>query len=569
MGTWIKRTGSLLLCGTLIFSLTACRDRDDQREEITPPAENVVEVTNAPAPAEDPVAVSENPGAEPAPEAEPQVKPDDDEKFRNPNRTLSDYSANPVREFQNISGLSFENGLPMSGQTLYSANFTEIGNYGEIEYIGGGYYKVSQYTAESDNVNCWGLVDASGKEILPCEYAMIQRVSVPYAIKRGKTTTDMDQCGRYLSLVKAEDKLESGEDAYLTVGDDYYSGYETFYDLQGKKHVDVPRIDQNNPAEQIYEWEDYIVLEQKQAPAENPEGEISETCYKFYDSNGTIIMEKEADKCSLGYGYMITMDSGDRYQVRDKNETILYISDNTIEPVPGNGKYIKVYAIDGYSSEYSLMDLDGNKILGDKSFIDILFVYGDVACVETDNDNQKIICLNNPEEKISNIYSGTTIRCLAGYVFMQYDIDLTWTLCSKDGKIRENISEEPVNLCATTNGSFAAFFNSTDDSENSIIMEERLLPGLFTMQDGERLAACEVLKGVNILEKFGSYDEIHAIDGYLFCLNKKTDMWTVFSLEYIYDDKEQEESQSGEASQVGEAPEAENIPSGLLAPPTP
>lgn len=561
MGTWIKRTGSLLLCGTLIFSLTACRDRDNQREEITPPAENVVEVTNAPALAEDPVAVSEDPVAESAQEAETQVKPNDG-KFRDPNQTLINYYAKWVGEFSNISGLSFENGLPMSGQTLYSAIFTELGNYGEIEYIGDGYYKVSQYTAESDNVNCWGLVKASGEVILPCEYAIIQRVSVPYAIKRENTTTDMDQCGRYLSLVKAEDKLDSGEEAYLTVGDDYYSGHETFFDLQKTKHVEGLRVEQNNSVKQIYEWEDYIVLEQKQAPAENPEGEISETCYKFYESNGTIIMEKEADKCSLGCGYMIMIDSGDSYQVYDKYENPLYNSDNPIEPVPGNGEYIKV-SIDGYYSGYSLMDLEGNEILGDKSFIDILFVYGDVACVETGNGDQKIICLKNPEEEITSIYSGTGIQCLAGYVFMKYDYDPTWTLCSKKGKIREKISDKPENLCAPTGATVRVFIN-----DGQYTVEESILPGLFTMKVGEKLGACEVFEGINILEQYGVYDQIHAVDGYLFCLNEETDMWTVFSLEYEYDSAQgQEESQSGEAT-----PEAENIPdkieSGLLAPPT-
>ncbi len=206
----------------------------------------------------------------------------------------------------------------------------------------GNYFKVrtTELTSATDlkAVNCYGVVDATGKEIIPKKYAVIDSLSDRYAkvCEATEITTNKDEALMYLSS-----SLFS-----VTASDDdtFYKGVWYVYDLTSGQMVSGAT---GTNATSVYATEDLLTYttDDNKRVTVNSKGQILPQNVSKHDNGSYAIVEK-------GKGTMY-----------DANGNILftYSDDDYVPSSWEDGSYV-ARKYDNGKTDYAIMD-NGGKIL--------------------------------------------------------------------------------------------------------------------------------------------------------------------------------------------------------------
>ena len=171
--------------------------------------------------------------------------------------------------------------------------YTAVSGFGPLTYsLCDPYYTVTQkelpLSKDPAALNCFGLVDASGKEIFPQEYASFETLSERFVYAIKVTSATEDDLNNILWL---EGTLfgESEDTSY------YYNGVAELYDLETMKTV--PGFTKNT-TDEFYADADGAFLSKT---TEN-EGNGS----KYYDAEGNLLEHTKA----LGDGFYVVEEDG-------------------------------------------------------------------------------------------------------------------------------------------------------------------------------------------------------------------------------------------------------------------
>lgn len=384
--------------------------------------------------------------------------------------------------------------------------------YTHIEALGEGYMAVAK---KSDDVNRTGLIKTDGKELIPCEAAIIERISN----KRGGNYN-----GRYMRVVYGEGTTTDKEKAFFYTtdkqfsfsaddADTLYTGYARVYDTV--KEQFVPGVQSDNPDEySIKECGDHFFIEDQ------------EGIYYLYDENGKEILQSTKIN-GIGNGYFIISDEG-MYEVYDETGEKLLSSKDMYTDMESESGYLKIYE----NSNYVMIDKNGDQILPDtyksissesKGLVSVQSVTGEYQLVNL--KGEVLGSTNDMIAPISEPYSDDS-----GYYYAKNDDK--FDLIGPGGMIVSGLEECPTH-CIVMKDTDALVIN---DGEFSLHMDnkhgEDLGLGLIGMKSDSngKFGVIDLFTGEQLLDY--EYDNVYGIDGYIYAL--KGDTWTIYKLGYKY-----------------------------------
>ena len=282
-----------------------------------------------------------------------------------------------------------------------------------IRLLDGGYYVV--YGGEG--VNCVGLFDENGEQLIPFEAALIKYL--------GNSTGE--DTGRYLSVYYATEQTDDRKKALLFLsdgswiggnlpsdGDVMYEGYIRFYDLKLRRFVpDLTGAEVNSSCDNL------LILED------------SHTGRKIYDEEGRLV----AEKWKAGNGYLIRNQSP--YEVYDTSLELHYTTEKYVEGMLSTSGYLKQKVSD---QGWQVIDIDGNPVVPALFSSIIHEKYGIICGADTDGEN---VLVRTDGQILAK--SKTPIRDLsAGYYYIEEDG--VFTLVGYDGIIVETPNRPQLNL---------------------------------------------------------------------------------------------------------------------------
>ncbi len=276
------------------------------------------------------------------------------------------------------------------------------------------YFQVSTSSnASSDNpasLNCLGLVDAKGNEIIPMKYAAIDSLNERYAqvIEVTELTDDEDE-----ALLYATSAMVSFAAAE---GDPLFKGVWYIYDLTTGKQVPGATATNRYSISAYGEWIEFTTDEDEDVTV---------------NANGDALPE-DADLFNNGYYAVASGSEGTVYR-GDQSKAFDFDSATGFEPLDSMGDYILASKYVDSASKYVLMDLDGNVVSAE--FDSRPSVYGEMLLV---NDTVVDLQGNNVlEGTFTSLYEE---ECFGGAWFARNDDD--YVLFKADGTILFEGSED-------------------------------------------------------------------------------------------------------------------------------
>lgn len=199
-----------------------------------------------------------------------------------------------------------------------------------------GYFSVISKNSTND-INCCGLIDANGKEIIPMEYAAISLLSNRYVkvVTAKEETTNEDSALVYISdslfsLVPDSDN-----------GDIMYAGEWKIYDLQNNKFVDNVSGTLPYSIDVAGSFIDYVTDKKKKITVDCNGNEVTDG-RKIFD-NGSYVLENN-NECQV-----FSTDDKKLFDFNTADYEVNY----------SKGDYYLAYSSDGNSDEYYLLDKKG------------------------------------------------------------------------------------------------------------------------------------------------------------------------------------------------------------------
>lgn len=312
------------------------------------------------------------------------------------------------------AGLTYkgENGkygiMSLDGKKDTGAKYTlcePIGNYFQVMTA------EQSSVAEAASLNCVGVVDATGKEIIPFKYASISEISDRYirVCEVTEQTTNKDE-----ALVYYTNDMFS-----LSADDDdvLFKGKWYVYDVIAGKMLEG--VSGTNKYD-IYAYGNFIkyVTDEDVQITANEKGEK---------------LPEDADLFENGYYALVKDNAGAVYD--SNNKKVFEYDLEGFVPTDSEDKYILASKYDNDVRKYVLMDTTGKIVSGE--FTDMPTVYGDLI---------------HSGEKVYNFEGKVVIEGTFKNVYLEEQLGNAWflkndkdyTLIKKDGTVLYQGSEDDV-----------------------------------------------------------------------------------------------------------------------------
>lgn len=298
--------------------------------------------------------------------------------------------------------------MSLDGKKDTGAKYTvcePIGNYFQV--------MTADETSITDvaSLNCVGVVDATGKEIIPLKYASISKISDRYirVCEVTEQTSNKDE-----ALVYYTDKMFS-----ITASDDdtFFKGKWYVYDMvAGKMLEGVTGTNTYN----IYNYGDFIkyVTDAEEQITVNHKGEK---------------LPEDADLFENGY-YALVKDNAGAVYDSENNKVFDYALDSYI-PSDSEGEYILASMYVNDVRKYVLMDTTGKVVSAE--FAERPMVYGELIHSEDKIFNFK------GENIIEGTFTNVYLDEQTGHVWFLKN-DKNYTMIKSDGTVLYQGAEDDV-----------------------------------------------------------------------------------------------------------------------------
>ncbi len=403
-------------------------------------------------------------------------------------------------------------------------------SYDSLEWLGNGYYRVRSNDMEESS---YGIIDNKGNTIIPCEAAMLQKMSDRYLYVAYITeqTDNEDECFLF-GYIKNKNAVEANTPGLSLPdtenGDVMYKGYAKVYDLDKMRFVPDVEIGRNTVVEACGDC--FFVKE---------EGGYGKAT--LYNNEGVSVWSVDDNHVNIIANGVFGNFIVGAVQFYDTSGKELWTSDTTaidlIESQSGN-VYFSVKTDDGYY----ITDANGNKMSDD--------VYSSIIC-ECDG----VLSVIKDKKTILTDKNGNELASLADYrsyftykndgIWEAQKNDMSYVIADKSGIIADNAGKH--NGIYTDDENLALVYNNGKYSydANRIyknLLDEKLVSVYDVDENGEKvytnydethsavmLGVADLNTGEIILPCEYGYIEYAA--GYIYAYNYSEQSWEIYQVE--------------------------------------